>query len=364
MKEAKVTMKRVFGLDVLRATAITGVLASHGSLLFSPQPTFLEVFGFLGVEMFFVLSGFLIGGILIKQFENSYTFKDIKNFWIRRWFRTVPNYFLFLLIDILLSIKDNHPFNGINDIWKFFLFLQNFAYVQSNFFTISWSLTVEEWFYLILPVLLFIIYNFTKASKKKSVLMTILVMLITVTAIRCLYVLLANPAWNDGVRRIVVFRLDSMMYGVFAAFLYNYYKSFWDRSCYYLAALGTALLSTSILAYFQLPLNESYYARTFLFSITSLAVFCFLPVLNNWKFSKGFFSTAITSISLWSYSLYLCHPLILGRAMNWNKYFANNLLANLGMLTVYIALSILFSYLCFNYFEKPTTKLRDRLKFH
>ncbi len=357
-------MKRIFGLDVLRASAISLVLIDHAAPLYEPRPQFLDVFGFLGVEMFFVLSGFLIGGILIAQFEDSFQLKDIWDFWIRRWFRTIPNYLLFLGIAIFLSYKHGNIFNGANDIWKYFLFLQNFAWKQSDFFTISWTLAVEEWFYLLLPLLLYIRNRLTKESKQTTLLVTIVSVLLTVTVLRSLYVYWLDPAWDYEVRRIVVLRLDSLMYGVLGAYLVRYHEPFWNKERYTSFALGSGLLIGSIWAYFQLFLDHSYLGRTLLFSTVSLAIFCFLPFLNAWRTtSRSLATETVTCVSLWSYSLYLSHREVLGIVMGIRERFLQNSGVNtLFFSALYIALSLIVSWLCFNYFEKPTTRLRELMR--
>jgi len=88
-------MKRIIGLDSLRAIAILLVLMAH----FVNKLDFL---GLYGVELFFSLSGFLIGGILYRSMasEHCWSFKHVKSFWVRRWWRTLPNYYLFLLVSI------------------------------------------------------------------------------------------------------------------------------------------------------------------------------------------------------------------------------------------------------------------------
>ena len=150
--------KRIFGLDLLRAIAILLILCSHSVVLLAPNNESwlafgIKFFGTLGVDVFFVLSGFLIGGILLNHIILKQTnFKSILYFWIRRCFRTLPNYYLILVINILLLFLFNRQRNF--EIWSYFLFLQNFNSSQPDFFTESWSLSIEEFAYILLPLLL------------------------------------------------------------------------------------------------------------------------------------------------------------------------------------------------------------------
>ena len=100
--------ERVFGLDIFRAFAILCVMVAHTNsyyLLRNTARVTTQLFAFIGVETFFVLSGFLIGGILLKLFSGDVKNLSlaVKNFWVRRWFRTLPNYFLMLLVYIILE---------------------------------------------------------------------------------------------------------------------------------------------------------------------------------------------------------------------------------------------------------------------
>ncbi len=111
---------RIFGLDILRSSAILLVLCSHGF-----DPFLAEYFPKLrllifmdGVDLFFVLSGFLIGLILIKQFEKNvdYTFLPIFNFWKRRWRRKLPNYYFILFLILFVP-------NGMGEVLMVLVFL-------------------------------------------------------------------------------------------------------------------------------------------------------------------------------------------------------------------------------------------------
>ncbi|MEW6470311.1 MAG: acyltransferase family protein, partial [Bacteroidota bacterium] len=88
---------RVFGLDLLRSFAMISVIAAH-----SGYDTLLGLrHGIIAVESFFVMSGFLIGEMLIRDFREGFDFNDLKSFWIKRWFRTLPLYYAVLILKFI-----------------------------------------------------------------------------------------------------------------------------------------------------------------------------------------------------------------------------------------------------------------------
>ncbi len=145
LSNAKVLPERVFGLDIVRSIAIIMVVLSHSLWLLKPLERYhlfgkifpvmvglFPLFGMLGVDLFFALSGFLIGNILIKIYLNSqvFDFKVLRLFWIRRWFRTLPNYYLVLLLNVILASR----FIGSKMLIKFVFFLQNLFAEAPDFF--------------------------------------------------------------------------------------------------------------------------------------------------------------------------------------------------------------------------------------
>ena len=132
-------VSRLFGLDLIRAIAISLVVLSHCTFLLCPGKTamFLDVvrlFGAVGVDLFFVLSGYLIGGLLLKQIASRNTnFKDLFTFWKRRWLRTLPNYALVLILNSLLLLVLGKEI--VNNVYLYVPFLQNFSTQHPDFFT-------------------------------------------------------------------------------------------------------------------------------------------------------------------------------------------------------------------------------------
>ncbi|MDL2257446.1 acyltransferase, partial [Bacteroidales bacterium OttesenSCG-928-I14] len=229
--EKKEKNNRIFGLDILRAFAILVVVIEHGNYLLSEKKAEVisSLFGYDGVSIFFVLSGFLIGGILIKTLEKKQDRKHtLLNFWIRRWCRTIPNYFLILIVLLTLNLLFNDDFNlGKRTIVLFFTFTQNLFYEHPTFFSEAWSLSIEEWFYLLIPPII-MVFMFFKRNVKTSVLYTAISILIIITLYR-FYRYSNIPAesltdfsvlkWDMQFRKQVITRLDSLMFGVIGAFL-------------------------------------------------------------------------------------------------------------------------------------------------
>ncbi|WOC52431.1 hypothetical protein BPO_1784 [Bergeyella porcorum] len=363
----KIDKNRVFGLDILRTIAVCMVTYQHAGALFLQN--YLHLYHkivFDGVSIFFVLSGFLIGSILIKQIEKrSFTFKELLTFWQKRWSRTLPNYYLFLTIAIILYfIRDTTtPIN----FYEYILFLQNLAHRPSKYFSISWSLSVEEWFYLTIPLLVFLLLKFLKTTPKKSVFITIITIIIFGIVIRYHYLSSGNNIIDD-LHFSVLYRIDSIVYGVLGAYVYHYYKDFWGKYKYHFLMLGIAGVSL----YFT-PVSNKFYNYVLSYSLTSITVLCFLPFLNNIKTSNSKLYKPITYISLISYSTYLIHMLVIDLILyidNWE--FGIHLVNNYDLpwsalkLFYYILfwiITILLSIINYKYFEVPTTNyLRKFIK--
>src|SRR5262249_29913722 len=143
--------RRKKSLDVLRALAIILVVNCHTVSAYGlPNALgFLSVGG-VGVDLFFCLSGWLLGKQLCLELKERATI-DVRRFWLRRWLRPLPAYYAVLGLSLSqAALKGQVPSN-----WPAYLvFMQNYTHV--SIFGISWSLCVEEHFYLcVAPLLLF-----------------------------------------------------------------------------------------------------------------------------------------------------------------------------------------------------------------
>jgi peptidoglycan/LPS O-acetylase OafA/YrhL len=290
-----VDSKRNFGLDLIRATAILLVVFAH---YFASTP--LRIGGLLGVELFFVLSGYLIGGILFRSLSNqTISSKSLFVFWNRRWFRTLPNYIFFLGVFTVLAF-----FNGNLNFKTWLLypaFLQNIAWPIPNFFGVSWSLSVEEWFYLLFALALFICAKI-KPNSARQIELAVLAIFFTIPFI--LKLIFAGRIDIETMRTIVVFRLDAIMIGVLAAWINMHFRVTWVfLSNPFAFMFSPVLISVGTIMFYGR--NPTLAALSF--TPISFGVALAIPLLTKWSEFKNLPGRFITYISTVSYSAYLLH---------------------------------------------------------
>jgi peptidoglycan/LPS O-acetylase OafA/YrhL len=345
---------------VFRALAILLVVFTHGKTvakdLFSALPHIPIIDG---VELFFVLSGFLIGSILIKEFnkEKGLNLASLTNFWKRRWFRTLPNYYLILFINFLF-VKYNIIGGNIEQFnYTFLLFLQNFSDGFTDFFWESWSLSVEEWFYISVPLIL-LLFNLV-FTKKTTILLAILSLII----VPLLYRISISGTnvddfwWDINFRKVVLTRLDAIVYGVLAAYIKYYHNSFWVNYRNSMFLLGLGILITSL--YLPFAPND-FYSKTFYFSLVSLGAMLLLAKADSLKNAKNLIlKKVITHISKISYSMYLINLALVAQVIDFN-FPAQNNSEKIYLYILYWCATIIISSLLYRFFEKPMMNLRDK----
>ncbi len=289
------------------------VLITHASTFFFLDHfdvlAFSYVTGYYGVELFFVLSGFLIGNILMKEVVEGGSWKSLLRFYVRRWLRTLPLYLFVLLVTWLLL---HRPFH-----WAYLVFLQNFHESALNtFMPVSWSLTIEEWFYFVVPLLLLLLC--ARYSGNKGTLLIgfcLFIMLLEVSA-RMWVVMSDNPVWDYGVRKSIPLRIDSLVTGVLLAAFQRYYRNVYERALSGRAArvaAAAALVSCGIIVFTHIKagtMDQSFFARTWLFTIVSASFAVCIAGMERSGFGsivKGRTVKAVTFLSVTSYAAYLTH---------------------------------------------------------
>lgn len=358
-------MKRNFGLDLIRALAILLVLVDH-AWYFNPNinpslPNPLGATGFLGVELFFVLSGFLIGKIALKTFAHGGTIKKLFSFYIRRWFRTLPLYYFLLTGFIIVSNK----FYGTND-WHplHFVFLQNFIPYESDFFSIAWSLSIEEWFYLLLPLFLL---SLSLVTRGKNMLKAILVTIAILSVVRFVVVAF-DPLGFSEIRKTIPLRFDSLLVGVALAGLKLYYEAAYEKLknvkiFFTSAAFLVAFCTYFTFIYIDRTVNTNLFYRSYGILLASLAIAGLIPFAESSSFlnakiaSKKFILTSVTAISLFSYSMYLTH-------LEVNTFIIKYFLGKAPVFVLFTAstaIAFFVSGLLYKFFELPFMNIREKI---
>jgi peptidoglycan/LPS O-acetylase OafA/YrhL len=364
---AAITRGRIYGLDILRAFSIFTVVYAHGYVLVREHVNadIYHALEFDGVGIFFVLSGYLIGKILLDLANReTFSMRGVLRFWIRRWFRTIPNYLLVLCLLLLIASQMQ---GGLPDGWPgYFIFVQNFAGPHPGFFPEAWSLSVEEWFYFLFPLVLFAAISVAGQHRQRAVLFCIIIFILIPTALRVFKATALGyqgvGVWDQDLRKIVILRLDSIVYGVLAAYLHRSYAAMWSRFPNIALVMGIALMTYDKLQWFYI--ENIFYRQYLTFTVNGVGAMLLIVSLSAIVTGHGVVYRAVTFISKISYAMYLVHlsliqmillPLIGG----WLGLVGGGAAA-LANYVLFWALTIGLSYVLYRHFEQPVMNLRDR----
>ena len=362
---------RIFGLDLMRATAILMVVIGHCVWIVPERDSFMHqllvLSGFFGVEIFFVLSGFLIGKILYQLYLNSdFSLATVFYFLKRRWFRTLPNYFLVLLLNLLIATIVGY---AALSWWQYFFFWQNLHTTMLPFFPESWSLSVEEFAYLTLPFFLLISGIFIKPkNKSRFFLVSVIVLIVIFFGAKIGYHITTKNTtltqWNLSLKAVVIYRLDSIFIGVLCSWLYYQFELLWKKYQVLAMGIGTLLFFFQffVIGYLGWGIETHPWLWNVMYlPLLSVAVACFLPFLSEWKSGHLFYEKPIVWLSKISYSMYLLHySIILLLMKQYLSYDAQDTLQIALFIFGYFSITLILSSLLYRFYELPLMNLRDK----
>lgn len=357
---------RNYGLDTLRSLAIILVFLFHYSS-FCSQPVFgiLGRVGWAGVDLFFVLSGYLIGNQIFSTLLNQQSF-SLKTFYFRRLLRTIPNYLFILGLYFFIPLFREQPLT--TPIWKFLTFTQNFGLSYSAF-SHAWSLCLEEQFYLILPLIsLFIAY---KNNVRKGWLIIGFILLAGIILRSSLWFSYIQEAGENKFQiymtPIYYFpfcRLDGLLLGVSIAMLKNFHQNIWVRindKGYWFMALGllgcyfTLSPLENLLGF--VPTAFGYLLRSASFAALTLSVLCTNTFLCKTKIP------GVMTLAAWSYAIYLSHKSLIHISHSVLSYWSISKLS-VAALCITILICLIGGWLLYTFIEKPFLKLREKFDNH
>ncbi|WP_426668777.1 acyltransferase family protein [Mucilaginibacter sp. McL0603] len=359
---------KLLGLDHLRAFAILYVILFHYQ--FFGHPAWVKTiagFGWSGVDLFFVLSGFLISGQLFGTIAKGKQI-SLSEFFIKRFFRIIPP-FLFVVI-LYASFPALREWGHLSPIWRYLTFTLNFGLDLRRYGTFShaWSLCVEEQFYFFLP-LLFVLFSYFKIGSKAIYLLVAL--FIGGFIIRfwswnhfiepVLSTDNYGACWNEYIYYPTYNRLDSLLVGVSIAGLYTFYpsvKAMVNKYCNLVMLFGIILW---VISYLVCRGYSTYNTTMWGFPLIAVsyglilaAVVC--PASPVYRF-KSYVTAQIATLS---YSMYLTHKIVIHVVQNLIEKAGMDKNSNLTMLICLVGIiagALLSRYLI----EKPAMYARDRL---
>ena len=341
-------------IDALRAIAVTGVLIYHAKVHFFNSLLFQG--GYYGVDIFFIISGYLITGIIIKETDENSKF-SFQNFYLRRARRILPALFFVIIISLPLAWYSLMPFALIEyskSIIYSISFLSNFFFYVTGLeygavsgllkpLLHTWSLSVEEQFYIFFPILLIILVKFFKKEIFNPILIITFASLIFAQ-----YFYVINQNLNFYFLPSRVWEL------LFGSLIFIYQKNKTIEISNLLSDILCVLGLIFILISFNIiyEINPSPSIKTLIPIIGSALIILFAK--KEAVITKLLSNKSITSIGLISYSLYLFHYPIFA-------FVRSNRLAQ-GAFDYSIVAIIILGLSVFSYFfiEKP---FRDKKKF-
>lgn len=354
---------RKSGLDLLRIFSALLVIICHSGVYFSVgfSVNFVSFAGVIAVEFFFVLSGFLVGKSLIRTAVSKEQGGMLKKFYVNRLFRILPLYYFALALTALVS-KKAIPL-------RYFVFLQNFRGDDLVFFAPSWSLSVEAWFYFLVPPLFCLLVKALrgKRSEETAVWVAVGVLCLVPFVLRAVSAVCLEPQWDEGIRKQIPLRLDSIGIGVALAVmkLYHpksYHKFFSRPACAALSVVGIWLTYRFYCSYLAVDerFDASAFYKIFMFSLWPVLCCILVGFLDSttWlDFLNRF--PPVRWLSDLSYGVYLMQLVVFQLVCG---YFEGTrfLISWMGFLGAIALTNVLSAVTCF-LIEKPMQKLGSRL---
>lgn len=349
--------QRSIELDFIRGIAIIAVMGFHfhtvhtGSAIVAAIEYPLKSFGKEGVNLFFTLSGFLVGGLLLKQYAKVGRI-DARRFIIRRIFKIWPAYYVLILFHVCAG---RHPTSTF--LWQNLTHMQN--YLGSSI-TQTWSLAVEEHFYLFLPALLLLV---TMLKLRANAILAILLSICAIVlAARCVVV---SKGDLDAAFFYTQYRIDSLLFGVILAAVYWMKPELYRRMASHrktLIVLVLALVAWLVLATKNAPLDESIG-----YTIQALG-FCALIVLTieySHTLREAWLFRGVAWIGVYSYGIYLWHSLALAPGdmliHRFEAWHVPAIAAWAPVLIAQFAIAIVIGYVTTRAIEFPFLRIRDAI---
>ena len=337
---------RISSVDFFRGIAVLAVVLFHFKG-FMP-------FGYLGVEIFFVISGLLVGGLLTKDLNNQKPIHFFK-FFLQRGFKIWPSYYMFLLLGTgvaVLLYRESHP-DQIIPLWdlkRYVFFYQNYTGGPFHWsFDHVWTLCVEEHFYILLPILyIFIQYIFPTHKQKNALFVFVIGVIISGIILKHCSYFFTN---SRDVIASTHNRIDALGWGVLLNLIITFFseKVKIKKVQVYATCIGMCIFAAAIIG--SLYSNNSLFYKMYLHTLIPFAFALILLGVYYIDFSKLKF---IQIIAYYSYNWYLWHPVFV-------YFIYDHIGRNWYGVTVYLTISFLAAALSTIFIEEPLLRKRGEV---
>jgi len=359
---------KLIGLDHLRAFAISYVLLFHYRLFGHPEwVNAAGDFGWTGVDLFFVLSGFLISGQLFATIAKGRAI-SLSGFFIKRFFRIIPPYlvmvFLYAAIPFLREREQMAP------LWRYLTFTTNFGLdvSKTGTFTHSWSLCVEEQFYLVLPLVILLVNYMGWGKKAGYLLLSLFLGGFVIRYLNWHFLLAPNlnddhfwALFNEYIYYPTYNRLDALLVGVGIAGTYTFYpvvKQWATKHSNVILLIGILLL---VPAYFVCTPQQTFSTTMWGYPLIAVSYGLILAAVvcpgNILYSAKSWLTSQIATLS---YGIYLTHKLVIHLTQNLLEKTGIDHNSNLMMFCC-LATTVMSALLLRYVIEKPSLKIRDKV---
>lgn len=345
-------------LDYLRAVAVLLVLMMH----VESNPVFIQM-GWVGVDLFFVLSGFLVSVMLMKEYIKN-GFIRIRHFLIRRGFKIYPMFYVLLIVHVVYYYLKGRP-PAVPQILAELFFLQNYF---PGILGVSWSLAIEEHFYFSIAVIILVVRFWKFSDARKMIPYAAVLVLLMCLCLR-------GFVWSkSGYGGMYVnytpthLRIDSIAVGVLGAYFYAFYPkrffTFYKKNYFWVLPLSACM----ILPVFFFGRN-SMFVNTIGYSLIALGFGMIIAVAvcfsDRFEFKQtNFIQISLTrvmlSIGTSSYAIYLSHFLFGAIIVNQLRLTGFILLSHLVLVVIYLIFCVVLGIVLTHAIEKPFLRIRDR----
>ncbi len=363
------TADRLFGLDHLRALAIILVFFYHYGGLF-PHPGWVSSisrFGWTGVDLFFVLSGYLIASQLLFKIAHQKKI-SFKTFFLKRFFRIIPAYLVVLTLYFLFPMFRERE--ALAPLWKYLSFTQNLGLdaVNHGTFSHAWSLCIEEQFYFIFPWILIALVHF-KAIKKSYLILFFLFLFGFIVRLYAWHMLVAPFAgdddfwqhWSKWIYYPTYSRLDGLLIGLSIASIFQFQPAWKEKLQHYSSWLLLASLLVLTAAYFLCADEQTFSASIFGFPLVDFGYgLMVLSAISPPGILYKFKSKATANIAMLSYGAYLIHKIVIHVTQEQLSKLHMEKDSNFMFLTCIIT-TLSVAWILNKLIEKPFLQWRDKI---